>query len=72
MLLFCYHRFPRRLICILQELIKVNGYQVAPAELEDLLLKSGDVADAAVIGITVYVCITFGLTSPQTDPSSQE
>ncbi|KIJ49561.1 hypothetical protein M422DRAFT_225396 [Sphaerobolus stellatus SS14] len=36
-----------------KELIKVRGFQVAPAELEDLLLKSEDVADAAVIGITV-------------------
>ncbi|KAF8513158.1 acetyl-CoA synthetase-like protein [Hysterangium stoloniferum] len=36
-----------------KELIKVNGFQVAPAELEDLLLKCEDVADAAVIGITV-------------------
>lgn len=40
---------------VLQELIKVNGFQVAPAELEDLLLKSEDVADAAVIGVYVYV-----------------
>ena len=40
---------------LVQELIKVNGFQVAPAELEDLLLKSEDVADAAVIGISVYV-----------------
>ena len=31
------------------------GFQVAPAELEDLLLKSPDVADAAVIGIHGYV-----------------
>jgi len=35
----------------------VNGFQVAPAELEDLLLKSEDVADAAVIGITMYVIL---------------
>jgi acyl-CoA synthetase (AMP-forming)/AMP-acid ligase II len=34
----------------LKELIKVNGYQVAPAELEALLLGSPMVADAAVIG----------------------
>ena len=27
------------------------GFQVAPAELEDLLLKSTDVEDVAVIGI---------------------
>jgi len=35
----------------LKELIKVKGYQVAPAELEELLLSHPDVADAAVIGI---------------------
>uniref|UniRef100_A0A914QI32 4-coumarate--CoA ligase n=1 Tax=Panagrolaimus davidi TaxID=227884 RepID=A0A914QI32_9BILA len=35
----------------LKELIKVKGYQVAPAELEDLLLSHHDVADAAVVGI---------------------
>jgi acyl-CoA synthetase (AMP-forming)/AMP-acid ligase II len=35
----------------LKELIKVKGYQVAPAELEGLLLKHPKVSDAAVIGI---------------------
>jgi acyl-CoA synthetase (AMP-forming)/AMP-acid ligase II len=34
----------------LKELIKVKGFQVAPAELEALLLTHPDVADAAVIG----------------------
>ena len=34
----------------LKELIKVKGYQVAPAELEALLFTHPDVADAAVIG----------------------
>jgi acyl-CoA synthetase (AMP-forming)/AMP-acid ligase II len=34
-----------------KELIKYKGYQVAPAELEALLLGSPDVADAAVIGV---------------------
>ena len=33
-----------------KELIKVKGLQVAPAELEGLLLKHPDVADAAVVG----------------------
>jgi acyl-CoA synthetase (AMP-forming)/AMP-acid ligase II len=34
-----------------KELIKHKGYQVAPAELEAVLLGSPDVADAAVIGV---------------------
>lgn len=34
-----------------KELIKYNAYQIAPAELEDVLLKCPLVADAAVIGI---------------------
>jgi acyl-CoA synthetase (AMP-forming)/AMP-acid ligase II len=34
-----------------KELIKYNGFQVAPAELEALLLEHPDVADAAVIGV---------------------
>jgi 4-coumarate--CoA ligase len=36
---------------LLQELIKVKGNQVAPAELEALLLDHPHVQDAAVIGI---------------------
>jgi len=35
----------------LKELIKYKGYQVAPAELEALLLDHPDIADAAVVGI---------------------
>ncbi len=35
----------------LKELIKYKGYQVAPAELEALLLTNPDVTDAAVIGV---------------------
>jgi acyl-CoA synthetase (AMP-forming)/AMP-acid ligase II len=35
----------------LKELIKVNGFQVAPAELEALLLKHPCIADAAVIPV---------------------
>ncbi|MGK4585089.1 4-coumarate--CoA ligase family protein [Kitasatospora sp. HPMI-4] len=35
-----------------KELIKYNGYQVAPAELEALLLAHPQIADAAVIGVT--------------------
>ena len=34
-----------------KELIKYKGYQVAPAELEAVLLGSPDIADAAVIGV---------------------
>jgi 4-coumarate--CoA ligase len=36
-----------------KELIKVKGLQVAPAELEALLLDNPDVQDAAVIGVTM-------------------
>lgn len=36
-----------------KELIKVKGFQVAPAELEALLLERSDVADAAVIGVAI-------------------
>ncbi|MCL1871244.1 MAG: AMP-binding protein [Promicromonosporaceae bacterium] len=35
----------------LKELIKYKGYQVAPAELEALLLRNPQIADAAVIGL---------------------
>ncbi|CAH1108543.1 unnamed protein product, partial [Psylliodes chrysocephalus] len=35
----------------LKELIKVKGYQVAPAELEEIIRDFPDVVDAAVIGI---------------------
>jgi acyl-CoA synthetase (AMP-forming)/AMP-acid ligase II len=35
----------------LKELIKYKGYQVAPAELEALLITHDEVADVAVIGI---------------------
>lgn len=40
----------------LKELIKVKGFQVAPAELEGLLLKHPKVADAAVIGLPDEAC----------------
>jgi acyl-CoA synthetase (AMP-forming)/AMP-acid ligase II len=34
-----------------KELIKYKGYQVAPAELEAVLLNNPEIADAAVIGV---------------------
>lgn len=37
----------------LKELIKVRGNQVAPAELEALLLEREDVADACVVGVVI-------------------
>ncbi|OBT58433.1 hypothetical protein VE04_01314 [Pseudogymnoascus sp. 24MN13] len=37
-----------------KELIKVNALQVAPAELESVLLEHEDIADAAVVGITLH------------------
>ncbi|KAJ6104511.1 hypothetical protein N7523_010831 [Penicillium sp. IBT 18751x] len=36
-----------------KELIKVNGLQVAPAELEAVLLEHADIADVGVVGITM-------------------
>ena len=38
----------------MQELIKVNALQVAPAELEAVLLEHEHIADAAVVGITLH------------------
>lgn len=35
----------------LQELIKVRGFQVAPPELEGVLLSHANIVDAAVIGV---------------------
>lgn len=35
----------------LKELIKVKGFQVAPAELEEILRSHPDVVDAAVVGV---------------------
>lgn len=37
----------------MKELIKVKGNQVAPAELEALLLVHPQLADAAVVGVTI-------------------
>ena len=49
----------------LKELIKVKGFQVAPAELEALLLQHSHISDAAVIGKEIiqstcrYYCINY-------------
>ena len=40
-----------RIVDRIKELIKYKGYQVAPAELEGVLLSHPAIADAAVIGI---------------------
>jgi 4-coumarate--CoA ligase len=37
----------------IKEMIKVNSLQVAPAELEAVLLTNPHVADAAVAGVTL-------------------
>ncbi len=37
----------------LKELIKVKGFQVAPAELEAILLERADIVDAAVVGVVI-------------------
>ncbi|MCJ1389861.1 hypothetical protein MMC18_002718 [Xylographa bjoerkii] len=58
-----------------KELIKVKGNQVAPAELEALLLGHPAVADAAVIGITrngeesprAYIVLKEGHHAPEDD-----
>jgi acyl-CoA synthetase (AMP-forming)/AMP-acid ligase II len=40
---------------LLQELLKVRGLQVSPAELELALLQHHDISDAAVVGAKMYV-----------------
>ncbi|KAL6401488.1 4-coumarate- ligase [Ilyonectria robusta] len=37
----------------IKELIKVKGFQVAPAELEAVLLEREDIVDAGVVGVTI-------------------
>ena len=62
---FRYDYHDSHLIIIRKELIKVNALQVAPAELEAVLLEHEHIADAAVVGITLhneewpraYVCV---------------
>ncbi|ORY00069.1 4-coumarate-CoA ligase [Basidiobolus meristosporus CBS 931.73] len=60
----------------LKELIKYNGYQVAPAELEALLLTHPYVADAGVIGVQCprrYTEIpkAFVVLKPEATPSEE-
>ena len=58
-----------------KELIKYKGYQVAPAELEALLLSHPDVADAAVVGVTdaegEEVPKAFVVRQPGTDVTAE-
>lgn len=51
-----------------QELIKVKGLQVAPAELEAQLLEHPGIADAAVVGVTMFV-FTFLVSAEFTNRS---
>lgn len=44
---------PSKVLTVVQELIKVNALQVAPAELEAVLLENEDIADAGCVGITL-------------------
>lgn len=37
--------------CVRQEMLKVRGYQVAPAELEGCILDHPDVSDTCVVGV---------------------
>ncbi|OMJ20249.1 4-coumarate-CoA ligase 1 [Smittium culicis] len=62
----------------IKELIKYKGFQVAPAELESLLLSHPDIADCAVIGIYIEDQATeipkafVTLTSANSSLSGQE
>ncbi|CAG9992625.1 unnamed protein product [Clonostachys byssicola] len=42
-----------RIVDRAKELIKVRGFQVSPSELDALLLERPDVADAAVVGVSI-------------------
>ncbi|KFX95769.1 hypothetical protein V490_03679 [Pseudogymnoascus sp. VKM F-3557] len=61
----------------LKELIKVKGFQVAPAELEGLLLENPKVADVGVVGVVIqgnecpraYVALKPGMTATKKEIS---
>ena len=60
----------------LKELIKCKGFQVAPAELEALLLTHPSVTDAAVVGVldedSGEIPVAFVVRKPDTDSSPEE
>lgn len=60
----------------LKELIKVNAYQVAPAEIEGILRDHPDILDAAVIGIKHPKCgevpRAFIVRRPKSNISEEE
>ena len=60
----------------LKELIKVKGFQVAPAELEGRLLELPQVADCAVVGVpderAGQVPKAFVVTKPNAQISAEE
>ena len=58
-----------------KELIKVKGFQVAPAEIEALLVTHPDVADAAVVGLPDADCgevpVGFVVATPGRSPTGE-
>ena len=65
--LYCLYIY--QLANLSQELIKVKGNQVAPAELEGLLLEHPSVLDAAVIGIPQSAALKFAFL-PNSSPAN--
>ncbi|KAF7543220.1 hypothetical protein G7046_g10043 [Stylonectria norvegica] len=58
-----------------KELIKVKGHQVAPAELESLLLEREDISDAAVVGVVINgeeVPRAYVVKSPKATTTTEE
>lgn len=47
-------KFTASLYTDISQLIKVNALQVAPAELESVLLEHEEIADAAAVGIQIF------------------